>query len=906
LKKPYLLDKTGLKKKFLNMSADGNLFDESTNSDQDNQNEQIEELLHRAKKPDAEEEESLEPLIVDSGDEGGDSATLGPVGLEDRIEPVVLEEQMQESYLTYAMSVIVSRALPDVRDGLKPVHRRIFYTMHKLNLSPGSKYMKCARVVGEVLGKYHPHGDVAVYNSLARLAQDFSMRYTLIDGQGNFGSIDGDNPAAMRYTECRLDAPAVYLLRDIEKNTVDFVDNYDGSQREPKVLPTILPNLLINGTTGIAVGMATEVPPHNLQEVAEAILYLIQNPEAEIEDLCEFIKGPDLPTGGILYGLEGIISAYKTGRGRALLQSKAETTEDRIIIHEIPYQVNKADLLVKIANLIREKRIEGIRDIRDESNKKGIRIVIETKREATPDIVLNQLFKMSDLQTYIHFNMLALVNDGRQPKVLNLKEILVEFINHRFEVVTRRTQFDLDKTEAELHILEGLKIALDYIDEVIALIRSSYDKEEAAQKLSERFSLSQKQVEAILQMRLQTLTNLDKNKIEDERAQKIELIKKLREILDNPEIKKTLVCTEIIDLKDKIKSPRRTKIVEASLTDYNKEDFIEEEDVLIQLTNSQYIKVLPLSTFRQQGRGGRGITSFNPKDEDLVKSSIVCNSHDYVYSFTNKGRVFRSRVFDLPSGSRQGRGQFVANFFELQEGETVTNLLPISKEQEKNKEGTIVFATKNGLVKQTKLENFNNIRKTGIIAIGLNGEDELLNCFLSLDHTDKIILSASNGKTVVFERDQVSTMGRSAKGVRGIRLKLGDEVISLQISNAEFTTEEVNDKLIENDKPLKTREYPSLLVITEKGYGKQTKLTDYRKTNRAAGGVKTLNMTDKTGRPVLVQILYGNEESLIVTTKNGVTIRLSLEQISQLGRNTQGVKVIRLDKKDMVVSGGVN
>jgi len=899
------------------MSDDTSLFDNSPNeNDQkaDNnssQEESIQELLDRASANQDAKKTEVQEMLEDMDSNGSDDNTpainFQGESLEDRVSPVILERQMQDSYLTYAMSVIVSRALPDVRDGLKPVHRRILYTMHRLGLTPGAKFMKCARVVGEVLGKYHPHGDLSVYNALARLAQDFSMRYPLIDGQGNFGSVDGDSPAAMRYTESRLDDPAVYLLKDLDKNTVDFIDNYDGSQKEPKVLPTVLPNLLINGQTGIAVGMATEIPPHNVGEITEAILHLIKNPEATIEDLCEFVKGPDFPTGGILYGREDMIKAYKTGRGRALLQSKYECKEDHIIISEIPYQTNKADMLVKIADLVRDKKVEGIKDIRDESNKKGIRIIIETKRDATPEIVLNQLLKLTELQKYIHFNMLALVNDGRQPKVLNLKEILKEFINHRFEVVTRRTEFDLNKAEAELHILDGLKIALDHIEEVIKLIRACYDKEEAGQKLRDAYNLSQKQSDAILQMRLQTLTNLDKSKIEDERQQKLDLIKELKNILENLDVKTDLIYEEIKAMADKLGRDRKTKIVAHTLDDYNKEDFIEEEDVLIQLTNSQYIKVLPLSTFRTQGRGGRGVTSINPKEEDWVKTSSVCNSHDYLYVFTSTGRVFRTRVFDLPGGSRQGRGQYIANFLSLNENEQVMSILAITKQQENDQSGSLIFATRNGLVKQTKLEDYANIRKTGIIAIGLNENDELLDVKLSLDPNDKVVLSASNGKTVIFGRDQLGTLGRSAKGVKGIKIKNGEQAISLQISNAEFASSEAEEDtaLLESTKK-QEREYPSILVITENGFGKQTKLTDYRQTNRAAGGVKTFNLTAKTGKPVLVKILFGSEESLVLTTKNGVTIRISPEQISQLGRNTQGIKIIKLDNKDIVVSGGVN
>ncbi|NJL96557.1 DNA gyrase subunit A [Candidatus Gracilibacteria bacterium] len=831
------------------------------------------------------------------------------VNLEDRVETRILEETMKTSYLSYAMSVIVSRALPDVRDGLKPVHRRIIYAMHKLNLTPGSKYMKCARVVGDVLGKFHPHGDASVYNALARLAQEFSVRYTLVDGQGNFGSIDGDSPASMRYTECRMDKPATYIIQDIEKDTVDLVDNYDGSQREPQVLPALFPNLIVNGQTGIAVGMATEIPPHNLSEVVEAALALLENSELTIDQIAEFIKGPDLPTGGIIYGKNDILNAYKTGRGRCALRSKAELTENRIIITEIPYQVNKADLLIRIAGLVSDKKITGVRDIRDESNKDGIRVVIECKRDASPEVILNQLYKLSDLQTNIHFNMLALVNRGRQPKLLNLKQILEEYLAHRDEVVVRRTQFDLKKAEDELHILDGLKIALDFIDEVIKLIRGSYDKEEASKKLQERFELSERQAEAILLMRLQTLTNLDKSKIEDERLAKLKLIAELKEILENPTVKKALISKEIREMAEKLTSKRRTEIVDHNIGEYNKEDYVEEEDVLIQLTKSQYIKVLPITNFRQQGRGGVGVTSFNPKDEDWVKASMIANSHDYIYAFTNLGRVFRTRVFELPSGSRIGRGQALINYLDLREDEKVSTILTVSKEDEEDQAGSIIFATQNGLVKRTKLIDFKNVRKTGIIAIGLKEGDKVIEVRLSTSDEDKIILSGSNGKTVIFDRTQLSPLGRTAQGVKGMKLKGNDKVISLQIADFDFSEEDSeaadtsSNALIEDK--VNSKEYPSLLVVTENGFGKQTHLGGYRKTKRAAGGVKTLNMTVKTGKPVLVEILAGDEESLIVTTKKGTTIRISPAEISQLGRNTQGIKVIRLHSNDQVVSGSV-
>jgi DNA gyrase subunit A len=844
-------------------------------------------------------------LNVDNSETKQSAEILIPESLEDRIETKVLEETMKSSYLTYAMSVIVSRALPDVRDGMKPVHRRIIYTMHKLGLTPGSKYKKCALVVGEVLGKYHPHGDQSVYNALARLAQDFSLRYPLVDGQGNFGSIDGDSPAAMRYTESRMDKPTPYIVGDIEKNTVDFVDNYDGSFKEPKVLPTLFPNLLVNGQTGIAVGMATEIPPHNLNEVCAALVHLLDNPEATIEELCEHVKGPDFPTGGTLYGKEALLQAYKTGRGKATLRAKAELEENRIIVHEIPYQLNKSELLIRIADLVKDKKITGIKDIRDESNKDGIRIVIDCKRDGSPEVILNQLYKLSDLQVNAHFNLLALVNDGRQPKLLNLKEILVEFLAHRNEVVTRRTQFDLDKAQAELHILDGLKIALDFIDEVIKLIRSSYDREEASKKLQERFKLSEKQTDAILNMRLQTLTNLDKSKIEDERNAKIKIIAELTAILEQPGVKQGLIRTEIEELSGKFREPRRTVIIDQNVTDYNKEDFVVDEEVLIQLTMEQYIKVLPVTTFRQQGRGGRGISSFNPKDKDYVRSSIVANSHDYVYAFTNTGRVFKTRVFELPSGARTGRGQALVNYLEIKEGEKITNLLTITKAMEEDKEGSLIFATQNGVVKRTKLDQFQNIRRTGIISIGLNDGDQVVEVRTSLSDDDKIIISADNGKTVIFDRTQLNPMGRSAKGVRGMRLKKGDKIISLEINNFGFgDAEEDNGEIIKSEKSL-SLQYPSLLVITESGFGKQTQLDEYRKTNRGASGVKTLNLTKKTGRPVLIQILYGEEENLIVTTKKGITIKIDPKKVSQLGRNTQGIKVINLNTSDTVVSGSV-
>lgn len=732
--------------------------------------------------------------------------------VEDGIEPRILETEMQSSYLKYAMSVIVSRALPDARDGLKPVHRRIVYVMNKMGLTPGAKYRKSAQIVGEVMGKFHPHGDMAIYDSLVRMAQDFSLRYPLVDGQGNFGSIDGDPAAAHRYTEAKMTRVATFLISDIDKNTVDHVDNYDGSNKEPKVLPTRIPNLLINGVTGIAVGMATSIPPHNLGEVCEAVLHLQKNPECTIEDLMEYIKGPDLPTRGIIYGKKDILQSYMTGRGKCAVRAKADLTDDTIIITEIPYQINKSSTIEKIADLVKEKKVEGIRDIRDESNKEGIRIVIECKRDASPEVILNQLYTLTELQTNLHFNLLALVNDGRQPKLLNLKEILVEFLNHRDQVVTRRTQYELNEAEKELHILDGLKTALDFIDAVIALIRNSADKEQASLRLQGKeqfelsanilerlggvpdFSFSQVQSEAILQMRLQTLTNLDKSKIEGKRQQLIDLITGLKEILQNPLVKQKVIADEIIEVSEKLASPRMTKIVTQPIGSFNKEDYVEDEEVLVQLTKDQYLKVLPMDTFRKQGRGGRGVTGFNAKDEDYVRSSKLANTHDFVYAFTNTGRVFKSRVFDLPSGSRTGRGQNLINYFNLRDTEKITNLLTLTKEDEQERKGSLIFATKKGVVKKTNLEEFVNIRSNGLIALNLKEGDSLVEVEHCPGPDYNIIMSASNGKTIIFNCGELSSLGRTATGVRGMRLKEQDKVISLQISNFNFAIAEEGEE----------------------------------------------------------------------------------------------------------------
>ncbi|GAB4147872.1 MAG: DNA gyrase subunit A [Patescibacteria group bacterium] len=834
------------------------------------------------------------------------------------IIPQLIEETMQTSYLKYAMSVIVSRALPDVRDGLKPVHRRILYAMYKLNLGPNAKYRKCAKVVGDVLGNYHPHGDVAVYNALARLAQDFVIRYPLIDGQGNFGSIDGDAPASMRYTESRMAAPSMYLLNDLEKKTVDFIDNYDGSTTEPTVLPAGFPHLLVNGSSGIAVGMATEIPPHNLREVCEGVLALIKNPEISISELVEYIKAPDFPTGGIIYGKKDLINAYTTGRGRIFIRATTEIQDQQIIIKDIPYQVNKMNLLEKIAELVKNKVIENIKDIRDETNKEGVRIVIEVKRDGSPEIVLNQLYKLTEIQTTFNFNLLALVNRGRQPRLLNLKDILQEFLNHRYEVITRRTEYELGNAEARKHILDGLKIALDFIDEVVALIRGSKDKPEAAGKLMERFGLSDKQAEAILQMRLQTLTGMDKAKIEAEIAELIKEIARLREILEVHEVKTKVLTDELEAVMNKFNSPRRTLVIESALGDYNMEDFIADEQVLIQMTKAQYIKRLPVDTFRTQARGGRGVTSIVPKEDDIVVRSFVASTHDFIYFFTNLGRVFRIRAYDLPETSRTSRGQALVNFLSLQPKERVTVALPVNKvveESAQDGETNIIMATDQGFIKKIALSDFKNVRKSGIIAITLRDGDSLE--YASLAKTgDKVMLSSSGGKTVTFTEDELRHQGRSAMGVTGIKLKGADHVVGMQTISFDFAQTEdeaeesesqteleldVPDVPAEGEPELVSVSDPTVIVITENGFGKRTLLSEFRQTHRATSGVKTLKISKKTGIPAYVNIVDGASE-IIITTKAGVTIKTLIDSIRLCGRATQGVKVIRLDDGDKVVS----
>jgi DNA gyrase subunit A len=800
-----------------------------------------------------------------------------------------IETEMQESYLDYAMTVIVSRALPDIRDGLKPVHRRILYVMHELGLRHNVKHRKSAAVVGDVLGKYHPHGDQAVYQSMVHMAQTFSLRYPLIDGQGNFGSMDGDGAAAMRYTEARMSALAEELLVDLDKETVDWGDNYDGTRKEPKVLPGKLPNLLLMGSLGIAVGMATNIPPHNLSEVVDGIARLIDDPEATTEDLAEIIKGPDFPTGGIIYDVAAIKNAYATGRGGIVVRGKTEIIETKsgtfqIIINEIPYQVNKATMLERIAELVRDKKLEGIRDVRDESDKDGVRVVIDLKKDALANKILNQLFSYTQLQETFHFNMMALV-DGIEPHVLNLKTILEKYIEHRQTVVRRRTEFELKKAKERAHILEGLKIALDHIDEVIQTIKKSPTKEEAFNNLIKKFKLTEIQTQAILEMRLQALAGLERKKIEDELAEKLKLIAELENILQSKKKILGIIKNEVLELKEKFGDERRTQIVANAVGTFAAEDLIPENNVIVTVTKSGYVKRLTPDTYRQQSRGGKGVIGQGLKEEDVVEQMMSASTHDDIMFFTNKGRVFVTKVYELPEGSRTSKGQALVNFLQLGSGETATAVLALSKKSEAK---FLVMATKNGLVKKVARDEFAKVRRSGMIAIGLKGDDELKWVNFSKG-TDEIMLSTENGQAIRFAEGDVRAMGRTAAGVTGMRLKKDDHIISMDI--------------ISKDMDLKTLE---VLVITENGLGKKTPLADYKVQKRSGSGIKTVKITEKTGKIVAMYILNGSEEKdLVVISQQGQTIRTSLGSISTLGRATQGVRVMRLNGDDKVASAAV-
>lgn len=805
------------------------------------------------------------------------------------VRPKTLEDEMQESYLDYAMSVIVQRALPDVRDGLKPVHRRILYVMHENGLRYNVKYKKSADTVGSVLGRYHPHGDSSVYDAMVNLAQDFSTRYPLIDGQGNFGSMDGDRAAAYRYTEARMARISEEILADLEKDTVDWRDNYDASRQEPVILPAKVPVLLLNGTLGIAVGMATDIPPHNLREVSAATIHLIDNPKATVEELTEFVKGPDFPTGGVIYDVAAIKNAYATGRGGVVVRAKAEIEETkagtfRIIITEIPYRVNKATLLEKIADLVRDKKIEGIRDVRDESDKDGVRVVIDLKKEALANKILNQLYSYTQLQDTFHFNMIALVN-GIEPRVLNLRDVLEEFIKHRQIVVTRRAEYELRKAKERAHILEGLKKALDHIDEIIATIKKSPTKEEAHANLVKKFKLSEIQASAILEMRLQTLAGLERKKIEEELEEKRKLIAKLEDLLAHPKKILGVIKTEIQEISDKYGDDRRTLVVPSPVGTFAAEDLIPEADMIVTITKSGYVKRLLPDTYRQQTRGGKGVIGQTLKEEDVVEKLITANTHDDILFFTNKGRVFQTKVYELPEGSRTSKGQALVNFLQLGNGEIATAVLSLPKSQEAK---FLFMATQKGLVKKVDREEFAKVRRSGMIAIGLKDDDEL-KWVETTAGQDEILLSTENGQAIRFNEKDVRSMGRTAAGVTGMRLKKGDNIISMDV--------------IRKSADLKDLE---VLVITEMGMGKKSPLKDYRQTKRAGSGIKTLKVTPKTGKIVSMYILNAKEEhDLVIISRQGQTIRTSLAAISTLGRATQGVRVMKLDSGDNVASSTI-
>ena len=794
-----------------------------------------------------------------------------------RILPIEIAEEMKKSYIDYSMSVIVGRALPDVRDGLKPVHRRILYSMSELNLTPYKPYRKSARIVGDVLGKYHPHGDSAVYLAMVRMAQDFSTRGLLVDGHGNFGSVDGDSPAAMRYTEARMSKLALELLRDIDKETVDFVPNFDESLKEPAVLPSRYPNLLVNGSNGIAVGMATSIPPHNLGEVIDATVHLIDNEECSVDDLMKFVKGPDFPTSAIIMGKENIAEAYRTGRGKVKVRARAVIEElpkgkQQIVVTEIPYQVNKAKLVERIAELVKDKKVEGISDLRDESNRNGMRIVIELKRDVNANIVLNNLYKHSQMEETFSVIMLALVNG--QPKVLNLKQILYHYVQHQKDVVTRRTKFELNKAEARAHILEGLRIALDNIDAVISLIRASKTTQEAKSGLMEKFGLTDIQAQAILDMRLQRLTGLERDKIEAEYEELIKKINRLKEILANERLLLNVIKEEMLIIKENYADERRTEIRHAE-GEIDMRDLIEDEEIAITLTHFGYIKRLPADTYKSQKRGGRGISALTTREEDFVKHLVSTTTHSKLLFFTNKGRVFRLNAYEIPEGKRQAKGTAIVNLLQLGPNEKIATLLAID---EKDDNKYLLLATKNGIVKKTDREEFKNINKAGLIAIGLREDDELIGVKVT-DGNKDVLLVTKEGMSIRFDENDIRPMGRSAMGVKGITLSNDDKVVSMSLC------EEGTD----------------VLVVSENGFGKRTDINEYRTQIRAGKGIKTYNIAEKTGKLVGAEMVNEDDEMMIINS-DGVLIRLRVNEISLFGRVTSGVKLMKTDDEVNVVS----
>ena len=792
---------------------------------------------------------------------------------------VNLTSEMKTSFIDYAMSVIVARALPDVRDGLKPVHRRILYGMNELGVTPDKPHKKSARITGDVMGKYHPHGDSSIYEAMVRMAQWWSYRYMLVDGHGNFGSMDGDGAAAQRYTEARMSKIALEMLRDINKNTVDFVDNYDASEREPLVLPARFPNLLVNGATGIAVGMATNIPPHNLGETIDAVKLMMDNPEVTTRELMEVLPGPDFPTGALVMGKSGIHKAYETGKGSIVLRSRTEievtkSGRERIVVTEFPYMVNKTKVHEHVVRLVQEKRIEGITAVRDESNREGVRFVIEVRRDASANVILNNLFKMTQMQTNFGFNMLAIQNGV--PKILSLRQILGAYIEHQKEVVTRRTIFDKEKAEARAHILEGLLIALDHIDEVIRIIRNSQTDAEAQAELMAKFKLSERQSQAILDMRLRRLTGLERDKIQSEYDDLVALIADLADILAKPERVATIIKEELEEVKRKFGDARRTELMIGEVLSLEDEDLIEETDVLITLSNKGYIKRLDQAEFTAQKRGGRGVQGTGVKDDDFVRELVSTSTHDHLLFFTNKGRVYRLKGYEIPEYGRTAKGLPIVNLLKLDEGESIQTIINV--EQDRSDEAYLFFTTRQGLVKRTNVAEFSNIRQNGLKALNLRDEDELINVFLTDGNTD-VIIGTKYGYSVRFNEAVVRNMGRSATGVRGVNLREGDKVVGASV---------VTDQ-------------DEVLIITEKGYGKRTMASEYPTKGRGGKGIKTANITEKNGSLAGLLTVKGDEDLMIITD-TGVMIRTGVANISQTGRSTQGVKVMRLDQDAKIVT----
>ncbi len=794
-----------------------------------------------------------------------------------KVIPVDLEDEMKRSYMLYSMSVIVGRALPDVRDGLKPIHRRILYAMNEIGLTSEKPHRKSATIVGEVMGKYHPHGDAAIYDALVRMAQDFSQRYILIDGHGNFGSIDGDPPAAMRYTEARMAKISQKLLADIDKDTVNFMPNFDESLKEPEVLPCRFPNLLVNGSSGIAVGMATNIPPHNLGEVIDGTIMLIDNPDATVEDLMTVIKGPDFPTGALIVGREGIRDAYTTGRGSVRMRARAQIEtlsggKNRIVVSEIPYQVNKSRLIENIAELVRDKKIDGITDLRDESDREGMRIVIDIRRDANPHIILNQLYRHTQMQSTFGVIMLVVVNG--EPRILDLKSMIHYYIEYQEEVVVRRTKFDLNKAEERAHILEGLKIALDNLDAVISLIRASRTPDIAREGLMKNFNLSQKQAQAILDMRLQRLTGLERKKVEDELRDVVKLIEKLKSILADERKVLRIIKDELLEIKEEFADDRRTKITVGS-SEFDVEDLIAEEDIAVTLTHQGYIKRLPLNTYRSQRRGGRGITGMNTKEEDFVEHLFIATTLNYILFFTDKGRVYSLKAYEVPEASRQARGTAIVNLIPLMPDETIRAVIPIRTFAP---DRCLLMGTRHGVVKKTALPDFDTKRKGGLVAIRLDPDDDLVSVKPTTGNQD-VIIATAQGKALRFNERDVRSMGRNTRGVRGIDLAKGDTVIGMDV----------------------VKEDRDFLVVTENGFGKRTPLDQYRTYSRARKGVRTIGLTDKSGLAVAVKVLDGDDELMCISAE-GIIIRMNVADIPQQGRAAQGVRVMRLEPGDQVVS----